>query len=111
MVNKRMKNSDGVYVIKGKKYPELKGSRVQVYRGNAFETEGGLQKKDIFKNKHGRYVSLKKHKTAKKEKRLEKAGYKTKKGVFGAVKNNTKKNIKTKKNKKKNKKNKTGKRR
>jgi hypothetical protein len=43
-------------------------------------------------NKHGRVVSLKKHKTAKKEKRLEKAGYGYKKGEFGYVKIGTRKN-------------------
>jgi hypothetical protein len=37
-------------------------------------------------NKHGRIVSALKHKTAKKEKRLEKAGYFAKKGKFGYVK-------------------------
>jgi hypothetical protein len=41
-------------------------------------------------NKHGRVVSKRKHNTAKKEKRLEKAGYFTKKGKFGAVKNSSK---------------------
>ena len=38
------------------------------------------------KNKHGRIVSAKKHRTAKKDKRLVKAGYKTEKGKFGAKK-------------------------
>jgi hypothetical protein len=37
-------------------------------------------------NKHKRIVSRKKHVKAKKEKRLEKAGYFTKKGQFGYVK-------------------------
>jgi hypothetical protein len=37
-------------------------------------------------NKEGRIVSVKKHNTAKKEKRLVKAGYGTKKGKFGWVK-------------------------
>ena len=37
-------------------------------------------------NKHGRIVSKKKHTTAKREKRLVKAGYLTKKGKFGYVK-------------------------
>lgn len=86
MVKKIMKNDKGVYVVKGKSYPMLEGSRVQVYRGVAYKTSGGLTKKDIYKNKRGRYVSLKKHKTAKKEKRLEKAGYKTEKGKFGSKK-------------------------
>jgi len=71
------------------------GSRAQVFHGNADETAGGLEKKDLMKNKHGRIVSVRKHKTAKKEKRLEKAGYFTKKGEFGAFK----KMAKTRKNK------------
>jgi hypothetical protein len=37
-------------------------------------------------NKWNRIVSRKKHATAKKEKRLEKAGYFAKKGKFGYVK-------------------------
>ena len=37
-------------------------------------------------NKNGRIVSVKKHNTAKKEKRLEQHGYFTKKGEFGYVK-------------------------
>jgi hypothetical protein len=62
------------------------GSRAQVFHGNADETAGGLEKKDLMKNKHGRIVSVRKHKTAKKEKRLEKAGFFTKKGEFGSFK-------------------------
>ena len=103
-----MKNAKGLYVDKsGKSYSMLEGSRVQVYRGVAYKTSGGLTKKNLFKNKRGRYVSLKKHKTAKKDKRLEKAGYKTQKGKFGSSKvgktgkkNNTGKKNKTMKNKK-----------
>jgi hypothetical protein len=38
------------------------------------------------KNKAGRIVSRKKHHSAKKDNRLVKAGYKTKKGTFGFVK-------------------------
>lgn len=90
MVNKIMKNNKGVYVVKGKSYPMLVGSRVQVHRGVAYKTTGGLTKKDIYKNKRGRYVSLKKFKTAKKERRLENAGYKTVKGKFGSKKDSKK---------------------
>jgi hypothetical protein len=36
-------------------------------------------------NKNGRIVSVKKHATAKREKRLEKHGWTAKKGKFGAV--------------------------
>ena len=43
-------------------------------------------KRDLILNKWGRIVSRRKHMTAKKEKRLVKAGYKTQKGKFGAVK-------------------------
>ena len=80
------RHEDGLYHVHGKTYPELIGSRVQVLRGNAYKTSGGLTAKDLVMNKHGRVVSLKKHKTAKKEKRLEKAGYGYKKGQFGYVK-------------------------
>ena len=71
------------------------GSRAQVFHGNADTTSGGLEKKDLLKNKHGRIVSALKHKTAKKDNRLKKAGYFTKKGEFGAFKkmtNTTRKN-------------------
>ena len=50
------------------------------------ETLSVLKKSNLLKNKHDRIVSAKKHATAKKEKRLVKAGYLTKKGKFGAVK-------------------------
>ena len=62
------------------------GSRRQVWNRTAKRTSGGLERKDLIKNKHDRIVSAKKHKTAKKERRLEKAGYGTRKGKFGWVK-------------------------
>lgn len=77
-----MKSADGMYHINGKKYSMLIGSRAQVEHSTAFKTPGGLKKGDLLMNKNGHIVSRKKHFTAKKEKRLEKAGYKTKKGVF-----------------------------
>jgi hypothetical protein len=95
MVKKITKGSDDKYTVQGKKYSQYIGSRASVYHGTAFKTSGGLQKKDLMMNKNGRIVSLKKHKTAKNEKRLEKAGYFTKKGTFGYVK----KDGKTKKRK------------
>jgi len=72
-------------------FDKAEGSRAEVHHGTAKHTSGGLEKKDLMKNKWGRIVSLKKHKTAKKEKRLEKAGYFAKKGSFGVVKRGTKK--------------------
>jgi hypothetical protein len=61
-----------------------RGSRAQVMNGSALRTPGGLRKKDLKYNKQGRIVSKKKSLRAKREKRLEKAGYKTEKGVFGS---------------------------
>jgi len=62
------------------------GSRAEVWHGNAVKTSGGLHKEDLMQNKHGRIVSKKMSENAKRERRLEKAGYKTEKGKFGAVK-------------------------
>jgi hypothetical protein len=76
--------------FEGGKKMKTFGSRAEVWHGNAKKTTGGLTKKDLLKNKHGRIVSRKKHSMEKKMKRLEKAGYKTKKGQFGAVKSEQK---------------------
>ena len=62
------------------------GSRAQVWHGTAKHTSGGLNKSQLMMNKSGRIVSRKKHASAKRENRLVKAGYKTKKGHFGFVK-------------------------
>ncbi len=99
MVKRHDKAEDGMYHIKGKVFAELKGSRAKVFNGTAYKTEGGLVKADLIKNKWNRIVSKKKSITAKKEKRLEKAGYTAKKGKFGAVKI-TKKGKKGKKTRK-----------
>ena len=85
-----VRNSDGMYVVSGKSYPELFGSRQQVMNGTAYKTSGGLIKSQLVMNKWGRIVSAKKHTTAKKERRLEKAGYFAEKGKFGFVKRQTK---------------------
>jgi hypothetical protein len=66
------------------------GSRAQVWHGTAKKTKGGLTKSGLMKNKHGRIVSKKMHFTAKKQNRLVKAGYVTKKGHFGFIKKETK---------------------
>ena len=76
----------GKYVIGGKKYEKLEGTRAEVWHGTAYKTSGGLKKDDLMQNKAGRIVSAIKYKTAKKEMRLLKAGYGTKKGKFGYVK-------------------------
>ena len=86
MTKKHMRGDDGKYHINGKKFDLLEGSRAQVWHETAYKTPGGLTRFQLMMNKHGRVVSVKKHNTAKKEKRLEKAGYFTKKGKFGAIK-------------------------
>ena len=92
-----MKGADGKYHINGKKFDLLEGSRAQVWHETAYKTPGGLTRFQLMMNKHGRVVSVKKHNTAKKEKRLEKAGYFTKKGKFGAIKEGSKKTRKARK--------------
>jgi hypothetical protein len=67
------------------------GSRRQVWNGTAKKTSGGLTRSDLIMS-HGRIVSKSKHFSAKKEMRLLKHGYGTKKGKFGYVKINSKKN-------------------
>ena len=69
------------------------GSRRQVWNGTSKKTSGGLTKSDLMMS-HGRIVSKSKHNSAKKEMRLLKYGYGTKKGKFGFVKVGTKKHKK-----------------
>jgi hypothetical protein len=76
MVSEKRSNKKSVSAV---------GSRAQVWHGTAKHTSGGLTREDLMKNKAGRIVSRKKSMQAKKEKRLEKAGYTTVKGKFGAV--------------------------
>jgi hypothetical protein len=42
------------------------GSKLQVFRGHADRTTGGLEKKDLMTNKHGKVVSKKQHRAGKK---------------------------------------------
>lgn len=89
MTKRSHKSSDGRYHVGGKKYDRLVGSRAEVWHGTAYKTCYGrkcLTKDKMMKNKHGRLVSRKKHNTAKREKRLQKHGYFTRKGKFGWVK-------------------------
>jgi len=82
----KYKKVNGLYHINGQTFKNLIGQRAQVWHGTAYKTSGDLKKKDLYQNKHGRIVSRKKHETAKKEKRLLKHGYGTRKGKFGAIK-------------------------
>lgn len=59
------------------------GSKAQVYHGTAKHTSGGLTKKDLVQNKHGRIVSRRKMMAGKKAlKFLTHKGYKARKGSF-----------------------------
>ena len=96
---KRLDAINGIYHVGGSKYKQLRGSRAQVWHGTAFKTAGGLTKSQLKMNKHGRIVSVKKSKS-NPLKRLTDAGYKTKKGVFGAMKDGKKTRRKGRKGKK-----------
>lgn len=104
MKTSHKKLSSGKVLVKGNKYDQLIGTRAQVWHKTAFKTSGDLTREKLFQNKNGRIVSKKKHATAKKEKRLEKAGYKTRKGHFGYVKDGKTKRVKKGKKSRKSKK-------
>ena len=87
-MTKFSRSANGKYVVHSKSFEVLIGTRAQVWHGTAYKTTGGLCKSDLIQNKHGRIVSKAKHATAKREKRLVKAGFGTKKGKFGFVKLN-----------------------
>lgn len=86
---------DHMYHINGNKFQLMTGSRVQVMNKTAYKTPGGLKKNDLMLNKWGRIVSKLKHKTAKRERRLEKAGFFAQKGKFGVVKKESTKKRRT----------------
>jgi hypothetical protein len=79
------KSPNGKYQIHGNSFEVLCGTRAQVWHGTAYKTSGGLKKAQLMKNKSGRIVSEKKHHSAKRDNRLIKSGYGTKKGKFGWV--------------------------
>lgn len=91
MVKRAHKSDDGMYHIKGKKFQMLVGSRAQVMHETAYKTTGGLTKKQLKKNKHGKIVSrAKSSKGPQMLKRLHNKGYFTRKGKFGAIKKSKK---------------------
>lgn len=94
------RQADGKYHIKGVKYPQLFGSREQVWNGTAYKTEGELLKSDLVMTKRRRIVSKIKHEDGKKNNNLLKYGYSAKKGKFGYVRVPPKNSAKTMKNKK-----------
>lgn len=107
MAIRHKRHSDGTLHIHGKKYKMVRGSRAQVMHGNAYKTNGGLNKDQLKYNKSGKIVSKRKSEKAKKDKRLQEHGFFTEKGKFGAVRKDGKsvKKAKSKKNKTKKKQN------
>lgn len=77
---------DGQYHVAGHRYKFLIGSRPQVWHQTAYKTKAGLTKHDLHMNSRNRIVSKRKSATAKREKRLYKLGYRTKKGSFSLFK-------------------------
>lgn len=89
MVKRVDAGSDGLYHVGGASFKMNIGSRAQVWHKTARKTAGGLTRNQLKMNKHGRIVSVKKS-NSNPLKRLTAAGYKTKKGVFGATKDGKK---------------------
>jgi hypothetical protein len=92
-MTKLKRTGDGGYLIKGKKYETLRGTRRQVYEyETAYKTAGGLLKGDLVQNDKGRIVSKAKFDDGPNLlKNLTKRGFFTKKGKFGHTKMKTRK--------------------
>jgi hypothetical protein len=69
------RTADRKYLVNGKKYDMLVGSRRQVWNGTAYKTNPGkkaLTKKHLMQKKNGNIVSKRKSATAKRQKNLGK---------------------------------------
>ena len=58
--NMHAKNKDGLYIIDGKTYEALYGSRNEVWDGKSYKTTGGLTKSELITNKRGKIISRRK---------------------------------------------------
>ena len=56
-LKRRDKGDDGLFHIDGRIYKLLEGTRADVWEGNAYQTAGGLIKKNLLVNKDGKIVS------------------------------------------------------
>ena len=56
-LKRRDKGDDGLFHIDGRAYKLLEGNRAEVWEGTAYQTPGGLIKKDLLVNKDGKIVS------------------------------------------------------
>ena len=69
------RTADRKYLVNGKKFDMLVGSRRQVWNGTAYKTNPGkkaLTKKHLMQKKNGNIVSRRKSATAKRQKNLGK---------------------------------------
>ena len=69
------RTADRKYLVNGKKFDMLVGSRRQVWNGTAYKTNPGkkaLTKKHLMQKKNGNIVSKRKSATAKRQKNLGK---------------------------------------
>ena len=69
-LKKIMKNKHGMYVVEGKQYELLEGTRQQVWDEKAYKTAGGLLKHNLIINKLGNIVSKRKSILENTNKRL-----------------------------------------
>ena len=56
-LKRRDKGADGFFHIDGRLYELLEGTRTDVWNGKAYQTSGGLIKRDLLVNKDGKIVS------------------------------------------------------
>ena len=103
--------SDGLHgALEAKEHVEAYKSQPELVYGNTLHTYSYIADEyagrvewdidQLMMNKHGRVVSKKKHNTAKRDKRLVKAGFHTRKGHFGWVKRDGSKSRKSKRSRK-----------
>ena len=88
MTRKWKRQRDGTYKVGRRTYPQLLGTRAQVWHHTAYKTPGmrGLVRDDLVQNNQGRIVSRRRQIIARRERRLDKAGYTCRKGTFGCAK-------------------------
>ena len=99
MAKKHLKSSDGMYHIKGQKFPILVGSRAQVWHKTAYKTKGDLTRDHLKMNKRGRVVSKKKSMTEQKKKNVLKKPVISQKKANLDLSQKAQKNLKHKKEK------------
>jgi hypothetical protein len=86
ILKKVCKVKNGKRVCKNKKLKRVIGTKLQVWRGTALKTRGGLKKSDLMKNKAGKIVSRKKSSRGKSRKSTSRILQMWRKAVKAAAK-------------------------